>query len=89
MEVLHLASPQNLTADEYFNSPSFLNLGINSSYTFNIEKLNTNIELNAGIKNILDDYQNDFDKGKDRDSNFIFGPATPRTFTFGIKFTSN
>lgn len=89
MEVLHLASPQNLTADEYFNSPSFFNLGINSSYTLNIEKLKTDLEFTAGIKNIFDEYQSKFDIGKERDSNFIYGPATPRTFVFGVKFTNN
>ncbi|CAM1359558.1 Outer membrane receptor for ferrienterochelin and colicins [Tenacibaculum sediminilitoris] len=89
MEVLHLASPQNLTADEYFTSPSFFNLGINSSYTFEMEKLNTNLELTAGVKNIFDTYQSKFDIGKERDSNFIYGPATPRTFVFGLKFTNN
>ncbi|CAM1359006.1 TonB-dependent receptor [Tenacibaculum litoreum] len=89
MEVLHLASPQNLTADEYFTSPSFFNLGINTSYTFNLEKLSTNLELTTGIKNIFDAYQSKFDIGKERDSNFIYGPATPRTFVFGLKFTNN
>lgn len=89
MEVLHLASPQNLTEDEYFSSPSFFNLGINASYTFNLEKLNTNLEFTTGIKNIFDAYQSKFDIGKERDSNFIYGPATPRTFVFGLKFSSN
>lgn len=89
MEVLHLASPQNLSVDEYFTSPSFLNLGINTSYTFSLEKLNTNLEFIAGIKNIFDAYQSKFDVSKGRDSNFIYGPATPRTFVFGLKFTNN
>ncbi|GFD91292.1 TonB-dependent receptor [Alteromonas sp. KUL156] len=89
MEVLHLASPKNLTEDEYFSSPSFLNLGVNASYTFNLEKLNTNLEFTTGIKNLFDEYQSKFDIGKERDSNFIYGPATPRTFVFGIKFTNN
>ncbi|MCO7184466.1 TonB-dependent receptor [Tenacibaculum sp. XPcli2-G] len=89
MEVLHLASPKNLTEDEYFSSPSFFNLGVNASYTFNLEKLNTNLEFTTGIKNIFDEYQSKFDIGKERDSNFIYGPATPRTFVFGIKISSN
>ena len=85
MDVLHLASPQNLTSDEYFVSPSFFNIGINSSYKFEVEKLQTNIELSAGVKNIFNEYQTAFDIGKERDSNFIYGPATPRTYVFGIK----
>jgi outer membrane receptor for ferrienterochelin and colicins len=33
-------------------------------------------------------YQTDFDIGKNRDSNFIYGPAQPRTFFGGIKLRS-
>ncbi|APG65716.1 TonB-dependent receptor [Tenacibaculum todarodis] len=88
MEVLHVASPQNLIADEYFTSPSFTEIGIKSSYNFNLSKLQTNLEFSAGVKNLFDSYQSKFDIGKERDSNFIYGPATPRTIFFGIKFGS-
>ncbi len=37
------------------------------------------IEYSLGVKNITNDYQNDFDSGKNRDSNFIYGPSSPRT----------
>ncbi|ARV16127.1 TonB-dependent receptor [Polaribacter sp. SA4-12] len=86
MDILHLASPQNLITDAYFTSPTFAEVGFKSSYTFNVEKLNTNIELFAGAKNLFDDYQTSFDIGKERDSNFIYGPATPRTIFVGLKF---
>lgn len=86
MKVLHLASKGNLISDEYFTSPSFIELGVKSSYTFNIEKLETNIKVFGGFKNLLDNYQTDFDINKERDSNFIYGPGTPRTFFLGLKF---
>ena len=86
MDVLHLASPNNLTADEYFTSPSFTEVGFKSSYNFYLSNLKTNLELSAGVKNLFDSYQSKFDIGKDRDSNFIYGPATPRTFFIGLKF---
>ena len=86
MDVLHLASVGNLANDEYFKSPSFAEVGFKSSYTFNIEKLKTNIELFGGVKNLFDAYQSSFDVGKERDSNFIYGPATPRTVFVGLKF---
>jgi outer membrane receptor for ferrienterochelin and colicin len=38
----------------------------------------------AGVKNILDQFQSDLDKGMDRDAGFIYGPATPRTFFAGV-----
>ncbi len=89
MDVLHLASPQNLTNDVYFTSPSFNELGIKSSYNFNLKKIGTSFQLFGGVKNLLDAYQNDFDIGKERDSNYIYGPATPRTFFVGLKFGTN
>ena len=89
MKVLHLASPKNLDNDAYFTSPSFTELGIKSSYSFESKNLETNFELFVGIKNVFDAYQNDFDRGKERDSNFIYGPATPRTFFIGVKLGSN
>ncbi|MBE7646119.1 TonB-dependent receptor [Tenacibaculum finnmarkense genomovar ulcerans] len=85
MDVLHLASDKNLSADEYFESPAFFNAGIKTSYTFELENMNTNIEVSAGVKNIFDNYQKSFDIGKERDSNFIYGPAAPRTYTLGFK----
>ena len=88
MDVLHLASPNNLTNDEYFKSPSFHNLGLKSAYTFDIQKAKSFIEVFGGVKNIFDSYQEQFDVSKDRDSNFVFGPATPRTFFVGLKIGS-
>ncbi|WBX73881.1 TonB-dependent receptor [Tenacibaculum pacificus] len=85
MDVLHLASTDNLSDDEYFKSPTFFNVGIKTSYVLQLEKLKTNIEIFAGIKNIFDAYQTSFDIGKERDSNFIYGPAAPRTYTLGFK----
>ena len=86
MDILHLASAGNLTIDEYFKSPSFAEVGFKSSYTFDVKKLNTKIELFAGVKNMFDAYQTNFDIGKERDSNFIYGPSTPRTTFIGLKF---
>ncbi|WNW00976.1 TonB-dependent receptor [Tenacibaculum sp. HL-MS23] len=85
MDVLHLASDLNLANDEYFKSPNFFNLGIKTSYNFELEKLDSNIEFFVGVKNLFDAYQTNFDVGKERDSNFIYGPANPRIYTLGFK----
>jgi len=53
------------------------------------KKLDTQIELFGGVKNLFDAYQNDFDIGKERDSNYIYGPSAPRTIFIGLKFGSN
>jgi outer membrane receptor for ferrienterochelin and colicins len=38
-----------------------------------------------GCKNVFNAYQHDFDIGKNRDSNFMYGPAMPRTYFVGIR----
>jgi outer membrane receptor for ferrienterochelin and colicins len=42
----------------------------------------------AGMKNILNSYQRDFDKGGDRDPGYIYGPTAPRTLQFGVKINN-
>ena len=54
-----------------------------------LPKIKTGIEFFGGIKNVFDAYQSDFDFGKNRDSNYVYGPSLPRTFFFGLKVKSN
>lgn len=44
------------------------------------------LELNGGVQNLFDSYQNDFDVGAGRDSDYIYGPNRPRTLFIGLKF---
>ena len=88
MELVHFAGAPEIQEDEYFTSPTFVEIGFKSGYTFYLKKMDTGLELFGGIKNILNAYQNDFDTGKNRDSNYIYGPATPRTFFLGIRIKS-
>lgn len=44
------------------------------------------ITFSGGVKNIFNSYQNDFDEGPLRDSDYIYGPAAPRTYFIGVKF---
>ena len=67
-------------------TPSFFDMGANVSYTVNLQST-MNIVLTLGVKNMFNSYQRDFDLGADRDSGYFYGPATPRTYTFGVKFT--
>jgi outer membrane receptor for ferrienterochelin and colicins len=89
MKILHTAgSPENTQNDKFVVSESFFEHHVKISYLFEIGKLDTGLELSGGIKNILNTYQDDFDTGKNRDSNYIYGPAMPRTFFIGLKFKS-
>ncbi|HBK72374.1 MAG TPA: TonB-dependent receptor [Flavobacteriaceae bacterium] len=90
MDLLHMAgAPELPTGDVYLKSSSFSELGIKSSYTFDMKKLKTGIQVFGGVKNIFDAYQTNFDTGKNRDSDFIYGPSSPRTIFVGLKFGSD
>ncbi|GAB4290787.1 MAG: TonB-dependent receptor [Marinilabiliales bacterium] len=66
-------------------TPDFFDLNIKLSYDLKLNS-NSKLQLNGGIKNIFNSYQNDFDKGEFRDSGYIYGPALPRSYFFGLKF---
>lgn len=40
-----------------------------------------------GVHNLLNSYQKDLDKGVDRDSGYVYGPAKPRSFFAGLEFS--
>ena len=81
MLVQHFAG--YVTEDEEVTTPTFFEWDIKLCYDIPLYKHYT-LEINAGVKNILDQFQSDLDKGMDRDAGFIYGPATPRTFFAGI-----
>jgi len=41
--------------------------------------------FSLGVKNIFNSYQDDFDRGPMRDSDYVYGPGAPRTYFFGVK----
>jgi len=45
------------------------------------------LEISAGIQNIFNSYQDDFDKGAERVSSYIYGPALPRSYFAGAKLS--
>ena len=65
-------------------TPDFFDMGIKVAYDIKLSN-NSVLQLNGGVKNIFNSYQNDFDKGADRDAGYIYGPALPRTFFVGLK----
>lgn len=88
MKVPHFAGAPNQTVDEISTSSPFSELSLKLSYIFRLEKLGSRLEFYGGIKNIFNAYQDDFDIEKNRDSNYIYGPAQPRTFFIGVKLRS-
>ena len=69
--------------DEEVTTKPFFEWDVKLCYDIPLYKHYT-LEINAGVKNLLDSFQSDLDKGMDRDAGYVYGPATPRTFFAGI-----
>ena len=67
-------------------TPDFFDMTLKVAYDFKLYKSVT-LQLNAGVQNIFDAYQDDFDKGADRDAGYIYGPGVPRSFFMGCKIS--
>ena len=72
--------------DRMETTPHFCDLNIKAGYTF-ILRNHINLQLNAGVQNILNSFQGDLDRGENRDSGYFYGPTQPRTYFVGIKIT--
>ncbi len=69
---------------DLLNSDAFFDANLRLSYHFDISE-DFHLELSGGFRNIFNSYQPEFDSGPERDSDFIYGPATPRSVFFSIK----
>ena len=67
-------------------TPDFWDMGFKAAYDIRVYK-SFSLQLNAGVQNILNSFQKDFDTGADRDSGYMYGPTLPRTFFVGIRLT--
>ncbi|MCO6026052.1 TonB-dependent receptor [Prevotella cerevisiae] len=83
MLVQHVKS-SGTPVDIAVKTRTFMNINLKLSYDFHLFQTST-LQLYGGIQNITNAYQKDFDKGYNRDSNYIYGPASPRSFYAGIK----
>ena len=61
---------------------SFFDASAKLAYTFRVFN-RVNLEISAGVSNIFNSYQSDFDKGPKRDSGYIYGPSLPRCVNIG------
>lgn len=65
---------------------SFFDASVELVYTFRLFN-RMNLDLSAGISNIFNSYQKDFDTGYLRDSGYIYGPSKPRSLNVGVAFS--
>lgn len=82
MLVQHFAGV--IPADEEMMAPGFFEGNLRIACHFHLTS-QTRLELSLACKNLLDSYQRDIDAGPLKDSGFIYGPAIPRSFYFGVK----
>ena len=88
MEVPHIVSDRNtgaLMRNDLKRTPYFFDMDLSISKTWELPH-NTRLTASAGVRNVLDAYQSDFDRGAYRDSDYIYGPRLPRNFYTGIKY---
>ncbi len=83
MLVPHLAG--YIAQDEEKLTPAFCDLGIRLAYDVHLYK-HYCLEISCGVKNVLDHFQRDIDKGEFRDASYIYGPSQPRTYFAGLAF---
>lgn len=88
MLVPHVVSDVN-TGDVIENrlreTPWFFNLDVGISKSFDIRE-NDTLTVSLGIRNLLDDYQGDLERGPFRDADYVYGPAFPRTYHAGVRW---
>lgn len=82
MTVQHLVG-SGTDVDIAVRTQSFFDAGLKFSYCFNLFK-EVDLDVTAGINNIFNSYQNDFDCGVLRDSGYMYGPSLPRCLTFSV-----
>lgn len=87
MYVAHFAGAEGVTKDETVKTKDFYDVTVKGAYYFTLNNKHQ-IELNAGVKNVFNQIQKDYDKGPNRDSNYIYGPSLPRTYFVGFKINS-
>jgi outer membrane receptor for ferrienterochelin and colicins len=72
--------------DRTETTPAFFDMNVKLNYDFKLYK-NIILSVYAGVKNVFNSYQKDFDIGADRDSGYIYGPGLPRSYYGGIKLS--
>lgn len=83
MLVQHAAG-SGTPVDVAVTTPDFFALNVKLAYEFPILRTLT-LQLNAGVQNLFDSYQSDFDQGWERDSGYVYGPSLPRSWFVGEK----
>jgi outer membrane receptor for ferrienterochelin and colicins len=74
-----------IDADRNELTPNFWDMGLRLAYDVKLTEA-ISMEIFGGVKNILNSFQSDIDRGPFRDSVYIYGPMMPRSLFLGINF---
>lgn len=87
MNVPHVIDPETeRTIIE--STPVFFENNVKIAYTIKTKE-DFKVQFFGGVQNVLNSYQNDLDRGAERDAGYIYGPLRPRTIFAGLKFGLN
>lgn len=84
MLVQHLAG--YIPEDREEKTDGFFDMNVKLSYDIPLFNSVT-LQVNGGVQNLFNAYQNDFDRGPDRDAGYIYGPGIPRSYFVGCKIS--
>lgn len=70
--------------DREETTPGFFDMNVKLAYDFPLFK-SVSLQVNAGVQNMFNAYQSDFDKGASRDAGYVYGPGIPRSYFAGCK----
>ncbi len=84
MKLSHFAGG-GASTDRIVTTRPFLEHSLRLDRSFLIRQAAMRIDLSVGVRNIANAYQSDFDRGPFRDSNYIYGPALPRSLFAGMR----
>ncbi len=82
MDLPHYAG--YIEEDRLDRSPSFVEFDLDVSYDITLASGRQLGTLSVGVHNITDAYQDDFDRGVDRDAGYIYGPRYPRRLVMSL-----
>lgn len=72
-----------IAQDKEDKTPTFWDMSVRLAYDIHLYK-HYCLEISGGVKNVLDQFQRDLDKGPKRDASYIYGPTQPRTYFVGL-----
>lgn len=73
-----------INQDEIKETQAFMEANLKMSYLFGFAD-GMRMRVEAGVQNIFNSYQKDFDRGIFRDAGYVYGPMKPRSFFVSLK----